>query len=261
MALISGSPAMSEKKFADAAFSAGEDTMTAEGTAIRAIIMILVVIGAALIPWTIFFSNFSYADNNPYAAEMATRAVSQYMFGGAIGGFVLALIIIFKMRAAPILALPYAFCEGLFLGGISATFEASYQGIVIQAAATTFIIFFVMLLLYTAKIIKPTAKLRAVVMSSMIAIMLMYLVNMILGFWGIQIPEVNGNGVVGIGVSVFICIIASLSLIFDFQVIESGVARRAPKYMSWYGAFAMIVTLVWLYLEILRLIAKVRSRD
>lgn len=261
MAFISGSPAMSSKKFADATFGANDDTMTVEGTTIRAIIMLLFVIGAAIIPWSIFFSNYSYTDSNPDTVIQALGTVKTIMLAGMLIGLVLGLIIIFKTTLAPYLALPYAFAQGLFLGGISAFYEASLPGIVLQAAASTFVVFFVMLLLYSMRIIKPSEKLRAVVMSSMIAICLMYLINMVLGFWGMEIPQVNGNGAIGIGVSVFICIIASLSLIFDFQVIEEAALRRAPKYMSWYGAFAIMVTLIWLYLEILRLISKIRSRN
>ena len=263
MASFSGSPVMSSKTFSDATFRGSEDVMTVEGTIMRAILLLVVIIGAGYIPWSIFFSNSIVIGQEVIEGsfERIDGTIRIFMWGGLIGGLILSLIIIFKKTLTPYLALPYAFCEGLALGAISALFEAVFSGIVFQAISSTFVVFFVMLLLYRLRIIKPTKRFHAILTSCIIGIGIVYLINIIWGFFGGQIPGLFGNGGIGIGFSAIVCIVASLSLIMDFKLIEDGVNRRAPKYMSWYGAFAMMVTLVWLYLEILRLLAKIRSSD
>ena len=261
MALISNSPVMNKKVFADASFSAGENTMTIEGTIIRALILLFCVIGAAMIPWHAFFSNISQAEMNAETLAVAMQATTGYIISGALVGLVLALIISFKPHLARVLAIPYALAEGLAIGSISAYFEFSYPGIVMQAAASTFAVFFIMLLLYYKRVIVPSRKFKAVIGGALLAVMLVYVINMLMSFWGSGLSMVSGNGVIGIAFSFIVCIVAALSLICDFEIIEEAAARRAPKYMAWYGAFAMMVTLIWLYMEILRLLSKLRSRN
>jgi uncharacterized YccA/Bax inhibitor family protein len=155
----------------------------------------------------------------------------------------------------------YALLEGLFLGGVSALLEQSYPGIAIQAVSLTFGTLFVMLLAYRSGLIPVTQKLRMGIVAATGGIMVFYLLQMLMGFFGFQFTSINGSGFIGIGFSLFVVAIAALNLVLDFDFIERGVQYGAPKYMEWYGAFGIMVTLVWLYLEILRLLSKLRSRN
>ena len=181
------------------------------------------------------------------------------MAGGAIVGFILALIICFT-RSKYLIPV-YAVCEGLFLGGISATFEASYPGIVSQAVAGTFAALFAMLILYRTKMIRCTDKFRSVIFIATLSIAAVYLIDFIGGFFNMHVPLINSYSPAGIVVSAVICVIAALNLIIDFDFIERGSQMMLPKDMEWYGAFGLMVTLVWLYLEILRLLAKFQDRQ
>ena len=183
-----------------------------------------------------------------------------FIFGGAIGGFIIALILCFKAAWSPALAPVYALLEGLFLGGISALYAARSGGLVVQAVALTFGTLFALLAAYQSGMIRATEKFKLGIFAATGGIALIYLVSMVLGFFGIQIPGIFGNGIVGIGFSIVVVVIAALNLVINFDMIERGAAGGAPKYMEWYGAFALLVTLVWLYLEILRLLAKLRER-
>ena len=178
---------------------------------------------------------------------------------GGIVGFITALIVAFARVTA--LVPVYAICEGLLLGGLSATFESSYPGIVAQALAGTLAAFFSMLILYRAGLIKCTDKFRSVIFISTASIAVIYLVNFIGSFFGYAVPIINSATNAGIVVSVVVVAIAALNLIIDFDFIEQGAQRMYPKKYEWYGAFGLMVTLVWLYVEILRLLAKVNSRD
>jgi uncharacterized YccA/Bax inhibitor family protein len=182
------------------------------------------------------------------------------MLGGALLGFVIALVTVFKRTWAPISAPIYALCQGLFLGGISAILDKSYPGIAIQAISLTFGVMFVMLLAYKFRIIRATRGFKLGVIAATGGIVIVYLVNMVMGFFGRQIYFLNSAGPWGIGISLFIVVIAALNLILDFDMIENAARMGAPKYMEWYGAFGLMVTLVWLYLEILRLLSKMRRR-
>ncbi len=155
----------------------------------------------------------------------------------------------------------YALLEGLALGGISAIFDFRYPGIAIQAVGLTFGTLFVLLAIYSTGIIKVTDKMRIGIIAATGGIALFYLLEMVLGFFGVHFVAVNGSGPIGIAFSLFVVAIAALNLVLDFDFIERGVAFGAPKYMEWYGAFGIMVTLVWLYLEILRLLSKMRSRN
>jgi uncharacterized YccA/Bax inhibitor family protein len=194
-------------------------------------------------------------------AGQMTNGFGPMLMGGLIGGFILAMVTIFKKEWAPFTAPLYALAEGLVLGSISAVYEVRFGGIVFSAVSLTLGVFFVMMLAYRWGLIRVTEKFRSMMIVAMGAIMLVYLVGFIMSFFGSQIPMIHGNGVVGIGFSVVVCAIASLSLLLDFDSISQGVAARAPKYMEWYSGFALLVTLIWLYLEILRLLSKLRSRD
>ncbi|MBO56838.1 MAG: hypothetical protein CMO62_03880 [Verrucomicrobiales bacterium] len=183
------------------------------------------------------------------------------MIGGAIGGFVMALVTIFKKTWAPFTVPIYAILEGLFLGGISRFFEDRFPGIASQAIILTLGILGALLLAYKSKLIKPTENFKLGIAAATGGIFLIYMINIIMGFFGSSIPMIHESGMIGIGFSVFVVIIASLNLVLDFDFIEQGVEQGAPKYMEWYGAFGLLVTLIWLYLEILRLLAKLKSRN
>lgn len=181
---------------------------------------------------------------------------------GGIGGFICAMVTIFKKEWSPVTAPIYALLEGLLLGGISAMFEMRYPGIAIQAVALTFGTLLALLLAYSSRMIRVTRKFALGVAAATGGIMIFYVLQMLLGFFHIQfLSSVYGNGMIGIGFSLFVVAIAALNLVLDFDFIERGVNYGAPKYMEWYGAFGIMVTLIWLYLEMLRLLAKTRSRD
>jgi uncharacterized YccA/Bax inhibitor family protein len=183
------------------------------------------------------------------------------MLGGLVGGFICAMVTVFKKEWSPVTAPIYALLEGLVLGGLSAVVDLRYPGIAMQAVALTFGTLFVLLLAYRSGMIKVTQKFRLGIIAATGGIMVFYLLEMALGFFGIHFIAVNGSGPIGIGFSLLVVGIAALNLVLDFDFIEQGVQYGAPKYMEWYGAFGIMVTLVWLYLEILRLLSKMRSRN
>ena len=178
--------------------------------------------------------------------------------GGGIVAFILGLIVSFTRNKY--LVPVYAVSEGLFLGGISATFEASYPGIVSQAVAGTFAALFSMLILYRANVIRCTDKFRSIIFISTLSIAGIYLINFIGSFFHMQVPLINSSSTLGLAVSAVVCVIAALNLIIDFDFIERGAQNYLPKDFEWFGAFGLMVTLVWLYLEILRLLAKFQDR-
>jgi len=180
---------------------------------------------------------------------------------GGIGGFIFALITMFKKTWAPVTAPIYALLEGLVLGGISAMFEMRYHGIAIQAVSLTFGTMFALLLAYRSGLIPVTQNFKLGIIAATGGIAIFYLAQIVLGLFGIHFTTINGSGPIGIAFSVFVVIVAALNLVLDFDFIESAAAAGAPKYMEWYGAFGLMVTLIWLYLEILRLLSKLRSRD
>ncbi len=183
-----------------------------------------------------------------------------WMLGGIIGGLVVALVTIFKKEWSPFTAPLYAALEGLALGGISSILDQAYHGIAMQAVGLTFGVLAVMLFLYTAGIVRATPRFTLGVIAATGGIFVVYMVDMVLGFFGHHISLLYDSGPLGIGISLVIVIVASLNLILDFGMIESGVQAGAPKYMEWYGAFGLMVTLVWLYMEMLRLLSKMRRR-
>ncbi|MEI6916230.1 MAG: Bax inhibitor-1/YccA family protein, partial [Armatimonadota bacterium] len=183
-----------------------------------------------------------------------------YMMIGLIGGLITSLVIIFVKTTAPYLSPVYALLEGLAIGGISAFANASYPGLVLPAVMLTFATLGALLFLYQTRIIRATDKFKMGVVGATGAIFLVYMLTFVLGLFKIQIPLIHSSGLIGIGFSLFVVGIAALTLVLDFDFIENGAAQNAPKYMEWYGAFGLIVTLIWLYLEILRLLMKLQDR-
>jgi uncharacterized YccA/Bax inhibitor family protein len=222
--------------------------MTLNGTVNKTGILLLCAIATAAWTWHTFLQSRDFSDVMPL------------MLIGGLGGFIFAIVTIFKKEWSPVTAPIYALLEGLVLGGLSALLELRYPGIAMQAVALTFGTLFVLLLAYRSGLIRVTQKFRLGVVAATGGIAVFYLMEMLLGFFGIHFTAINGSGFIGIGFSLFVVAIAALNLVLDFDFIEQGVQYGAPKYMEWYGAFGIIVTLVWLYLEILRLLAKMRSR-
>lgn len=190
-----------------------------------------------------------------------TSPSSLMMWGGAIGGFVVILIASFRPQMSPTLAPIYAALEGLFVGSISAVYAAMTDGIIFQAVSLTLGVLFAMLFIYKAGIIKVTNKLRTGVYMATGAIALVYVVNIVLSFFGISLPFLHDASPMGIGISLVIIGVAAFNLLLDFDNFEKGEAYGAPAYMEWFSAMGLLVTLVWLYIEILRLVAILSSSD
>jgi uncharacterized YccA/Bax inhibitor family protein len=257
MALMKTSnPALGDKTFRDLA-NAGPSGildstghMTLSGTVNKTGILLLCTMATAAWTWRMFVQS-----------EGDASSVGGLMILGLIGGFIVAMVTIFKQAWAPVTAPIYALLEGLVLGGISAITNARYPGIGIQAVSLTFGTLFVLLLAYSSGLIKVTDKMRLGIVAATGGIAVFYLLEMVLSFFGVHFTTINGSGVIGIVFSLVVVAIAALNLVLDFDMIERGVSVGAPKYMEWYGAFAIMVTLIWLYLEILRLLSKMRSRN
>lgn len=249
MALFKTSnPALNQKIF-EGQPVALDEAMSLNGTVNKTGILLLCCVATAAYAWHVFMQT------------RTPESVSLLLLVGAIGGFIVALVTVFKRTWAPITAPIYALLEGLALGSISAIFELRWPGIAIQSVGLTFGVLFVMLLAYRSHLIPVTQKLRLGIVAATGAIALFYIAEWVLSYFGIRFSTINGATPLGIAFSVVVVIVAALNLVLDFDFIESGVNARAPKYMEWYGAFGLMVTLVWLYLEILRLLSKVRSRN
>ena len=244
----SGNPALNDNTFRNEGRIIGQ-TMTLQGTVNKTGLLLSILVLTAMYTWNLFFQT-----GNP-------AAVMPIATGGAIGGLILALVTIFKKTWSPITAPIYAALEGLFLGGISAIFEYQYPGIVIQATGLTLGTLASLLILYKLGIIQPTENFRLMIVSATMGIAVLYFISMIMNMFGSTgIGFIHSNGLFGIGFSLFVVAIAALNLVLDFDFIEQGAEMGAPKYMEWFGAFTLMVTLIWLYLEMLRLLAKLRSR-
>lgn len=249
----SGNPALSEKRFKDTILDnvvSHENAMTLRGTLNKFGFLFLMVMGTAFYSWK------EYANGGNVMPLILT---------GAIGGLVVAIVLMFKKEWAPYLAPAYALLEGLFVGAISAYYNAAFAeqapNIIMNAVGLTFGTCIAMYLLYSFKIIKATEKFKSIVITATAGIAIFYLLSWILSFFGINIPFLHEGSAMGIGFSIFVVVIAALNLILDFDMIENGVEMGAPKYMEWFGAFGLLVTVVWLYLEILRLLSKISSRN
>jgi uncharacterized YccA/Bax inhibitor family protein len=182
-------------------------------------------------------------------------------WGGAIGGFIVVLISVYKIEYSATLAPIYAALEGLFVGGISAMYANVFDGIIFQAVSLTIAVLFAMLFLYRSGLVKVTEKLRSGVYMATGAIALVYILNFVLSFFGISVPYLHSGGPIGIGISLVIIGVAAFNLLLDFDNFEKGERHGAPAYMEWFFGMGLLITLVWLYIEILRLIAIVSSSD
>lgn len=246
-----GNPALNEKTFEpfynEAAGAA--NTMTIQGTAWKTLILLGLCTGAAGFTW------------NRVAVDQDFATAMPFVLGGAIGGLVLALITAFVPRWSPFTAPLYAILEGLFLGGISGIFELKMPGIALQAISATFGTLFALLMAYQSGLIRATENFKLGVVAATGGIAILYLVSFVLSLFHIKVPFIDEPNWYGIAFSAFVVIVAALNLVLDFDFIETAANRGAPKYLEWYGAYGLMVTLVWLYIEILRLLAKFNSRD
>jgi len=240
-------PALNDKTFENNRVAIGSDAaMTLQGTVNKTGFLLFCASAAAAWTW--------------HLVQTQPESVAAWMWGGLIAGLVFAIVTIFKKEWSPVTAPIYALCEGLALGGISAVFNHAYPGIALEALGLTAAVTAVMLVLYTSGIIRATPKFTIGVIAATGGIFLFYMVDLVMGFFGHHVPLLYSNGPWGIAISVVIVIVAALNLILDFDFVETGVHQGAAKYMEWYGAFGIMVTLVWMYIEMLRLLSKVRSR-
>lgn len=240
----SSNPALTSKTFDG--YHTTSDTMTLTGTANKTFFLLIFVVASAGITWRMFM-------------ESGHQAVLPYFYGGLIASFIFALITIINKKSSAITAPLYAIAEGLSLGALSAMMESVYPGIVVQAVFLTFGTLFTLLLAYRLELINATENFKLGVVSATGGIFFLYLVSFGMRlFGGAQVPFIHSAGPAGIAFSLFVVVIAALNLVLDFDFIEKGVEKQAPKYMEWYSAFGLLVTLVWLYVEILHLLSKLR---
>jgi uncharacterized YccA/Bax inhibitor family protein len=221
--------------------------MTANGTFTKTFVLFLVVLVGGTFGWQ----------------QTAVSPTNQIEIPGwawisVLVGFGLALACIFRPKLSPILAPLYALAEGVFLGAISKAFESQWDGIVFQAVLATIGVFFATLALYVFGVVKVTKRFQAVVIGATLGIFVMYLLGLVLSLFGVDMVFWNDPTPLGIIISVVICVVAALNLFLDYEFIRQASVAGAPKYMEWYGAFGIMVTLVWLYLEILRLLSLLR---
>lgn len=247
-------PALGDNTFTRArqmAVGFDDGRMTITGTVNKSFLLIAVLFASAIWSWQQAFPS-------GWGMGVAPEIPAWYL-PAMIGGTIVAFIIIFKPTTAPYLALVYAAAEGLVLGAISALFEARYPGIAFQAVLATAGVFTALLLAYRSGLIPVTENFKLGVVAATGGIAIVYLIDLVLHFFGMNVPFIHDGGPLGIAISVAIVVVASLNLVLDFDFIEQGAANGAPKYMEWYAAFGLLVTLVWLYLEILRLLGKSRK--
>jgi len=242
-------PALKEETFQSAIPVAAEEAMTVRGTMNKFLFMLALMLASAIFTWNLAYKG---------------APLGGWVAGGAIGGFIIALVIIFKQAWAPYLAPAYGLLEGLFLGAISAMFNAAMASVapyfIMQAVLLTFGVALAMYLLYATGVIKVTNRFRTIVFAATGGIALFYLAAIVLHWFHIEIPFIHESTPAGIIFSLVVVGIAALNLVMDFDMIFTGARMGAPRYMEWYGAFGLMVTIIWLYLEILRLLAKVYSR-
>ena len=237
-------PTLNEKVFTQAPAVPGGPTMTLQGAVNKTLTLTGLLVVTAAAAWKL--------------VETSPASFAPLLIGSMIIGFLLVLASCFKPIWAPVIAPAYGVVEGVFVGVVSARYAALYEGIVLQAALLTVGILCALLFAYQSRLIKATENFKLGVVAATGGICLVYLLTIVLGLFGIQIPYIHQGGVIGIGFSLFVVVIAALNLVLDFDFIENGVAAGAPKYMEWQAALGLLVTIVWLYIEILRLLAKLR---
>jgi uncharacterized YccA/Bax inhibitor family protein len=243
--LRSGNPALNERTF-DAVPTVPGDVMTVQGTVNKTALLLVLAFAAAAASWVV--------------GTAGGAGIGRWALGAALAGLVVAIATIFRPQWSPVTGPVYALVEGAFLGLVSMVFEASYPGIATQAVALTFGVLGAMLLIYRTGLVKVTQRFRTGVAAATLAIFATYLVALVLGLFGVRVPLLNDASPLGILISLAIVVVAALNLVLDFDLIERGARAGAPRYMEWYAAFGVLVTLVWLYLELLRLLAKLRER-
>lgn len=250
----SGNPTLTEKMFDKShEMAAGNmGTMTVRGAINKFGFMMLMLIAGAAYNWNLY-------------EQLKESTMTTLMWVGIIGGLISALAISFKPNWAPVLAPLYALLEGLFIGAISAIMNAafadSYPGLIMQAVGLTFGVALAMFLLYNFRVISATERFKSIVFTATLGIGIFYLITMVLRMFGVNVSFMYDSSLLSIGISLFVVGIAALNLIMDFDMIEQGAERGAPKFMEWYGAFGLMVTIVWLYIEMLKLLSKLSSRD
>jgi uncharacterized YccA/Bax inhibitor family protein len=248
----SSNPALKENIF-HRDYAASGEVMTVNGTINKTILSLLLVILAAVYTWNKFY--------NAGSPEAGMSAVMPWVAIGGIGGFITALVTIFRPKSSAISVPIYAVLEGLLLGGLSALFEARHGGIVMRAVALSLAVFAMMLFLYRSGIIKVTRGFMLGVLAATGGIFLVYIVSFIAGLFGAEMGFLHGSSNLSIGFSLVVVGVAALNLVLDFAFIERAADSGAPKHMEWYGAFGLLVTLIWLYLEMLRLLSKMANRN
>lgn len=233
------------------AFTATDRPMTIQGSINKtALLLALVIAGAA----------FTWSRVMPSIESGAGMGVNGWMIGGSVAGVILAFVISFKQHLAPFLSPVYALCEGLCVGAMSAYFEAMFPGLVLRAVLLTFSVLFALLFLYKMRIVKATQRFRTILMAATAGICIAYLVTFIISLFGVRMNFMYGGGSLGIVISLVVVAVAALNLVLDFDFIENGAESNLPAYFEWYGAFGLMVTLIWLYIEILRFLAIVAGR-
>jgi uncharacterized YccA/Bax inhibitor family protein len=223
--------------------------MTAGGTSTAGLVLFALLLVAAVVGW------MSVSEPQPGALQ-----VPAWPLIAAVGGFILALVMSFKPLTARFLAPVYALAQGAFLGAISRVFDAQYSGIVLQAVGITLGVFLVMLTLYRTRVLRVTNRYRRIVVGATLGVMVFYLASFVIGFFGVNISFINSGSGLGILFSLFVAGLAAANLALDFEFIERGEQEGLPRAMEWFAAFGLLVTIVWLYLEVLRLLAKLRDR-
>ncbi len=250
----SGNPTLTEKMFDKSHEMAANNmgTMTVRGAINKFGFMMLMLIAGAAYNWNLY-------------EQLKQDTMTTLMWVGIIGGLISAIAITFKPNWAPVLAPLYALLEGLFIGAISAIMNAafadSYPGLIMQAVGLTFGVALAMFLLYNFRVISATERFKSIVFTATLGIGIFYLITMVLRLFGVNVSFMYDSSLLSIGISLFVVGIAALNLIMDFDMIEQGAERGAPKFMEWYGAFGLMVTIVWLYIEMLKLLSKLSSRD
>jgi uncharacterized YccA/Bax inhibitor family protein len=241
----SGNPTLNERVLTGGVPATG-DVMTVQGTIDKTAVLLVLAFVAAAASWVL--------------GTAGGAGIGGWALGAALAGLVVAIATFVRPQWSPLTGPLYALLEGVFLGLVSMVFEASYPGIATQAVALTFGVLGAMLLVYRTGLIKVTQRFRAGVAAATLAIFVTYLVSLLLGLFGVRVPLLNDASPLGILISLAIVVVAALNLVLDFDLIERGASAGAPRYMEWYAAFGLLVTLVWLYLELLRLLAKLRER-
>jgi len=242
-----GNPTLTVEHFHKEAIARSTEKMTVQGTANKSIFLLsILILTAGLVALPMYMG-------------MAVGSVTTATIIGSVGSLIMVIVASVKKQWSPIIAPIYAVLEGLFIGGASAMFESMYPGIVLQASLITFGTFFGLLTAYKSGLIQATENFKLGVFAATMGIMFTYLISFVMSFFGASIPMIHSSGLIGILFSGFVVVIAALNLVLDFDFIEAGEKMGAPKYMEWYASIGLLVTLVWLYIEILRLLAKLRD--